>query len=172
MSLQMKELNTKYIQELEEYRTEIIASGVLDGSGGLCRVDTAKDWVMEQLEDRSIMHDGYLMPKEVYLLVDTDQDKVIGIGNFRYDLHPDYLEGVGHIGYSILPSARGKGFGKLILKHLLKIAENRGQKDVILTCAVGNEPSRRTILSCGGEYLGNVVNVFTEREMERYRIKL
>ncbi|MDO4712141.1 MAG: GNAT family N-acetyltransferase [Peptostreptococcaceae bacterium] len=172
MDLQMRELSMDRVQELEEYRAEIIASGNTDGSGGICRGDCAADWVREQLQNRSVIHEGYRMTKEVYLLIDTDRDKVVGIGNFRYDLHPDYLQGVGHIGYSIRPSERGKGFGKLILKYLLQIAERRCQKDLILTCAVGNERSRRTILACGGEYLGNVINVFTEREVERYRIKL
>ena len=62
-----------------------------------------------------------------------------------------FVEG-GHIGYSIRPSQRGKGYGKEQLRLGLAEARKQGLERVLITCDEDNEVSRRTILSAGGVY--------------------
>jgi predicted acetyltransferase len=59
----------------------------------------------------------------------------VGIGKLRHCLN-DYLRRIGgHIGYTIRPSERGKGYRNLILKELLEKAREKGIEAVFITCA-------------------------------------
>ena len=52
----------------------------------------------------------------------------------------------GHIGYSITPSERGKGYGKLQLKMGLEIAKSLGIKNCLITADVENIVSNKLYL--------------------------
>jgi predicted acetyltransferase len=73
-----------------------------------------------------------------------------GIGNLRHCLNENLLKHGGHIGYCIRPSARGKGYGNIILRELLKKAAEKGISSALLTCNDTNAASRRVIESNGG----------------------
>jgi predicted acetyltransferase len=93
-----------------------------------------------------------LVPQTMYwLLVDGAP---VGIGKVR-DYLNDHLKKIGgHIGYTIRPSERGKGYGNLILKELLKKAKEKGIEAALLTCGEGNVRSRKVIEHNGGELDG------------------
>jgi predicted acetyltransferase len=93
-----------------------------------------------------------LVPQTKYwLLVDGAP---VGIGKVR-DYLNDHLRKIGgHIGYTIRPSERGKGYGNLILKELLKKAKEKGIEAALLTCGEGNVRSRKVIEHNGGELEG------------------
>jgi predicted acetyltransferase len=69
----------------------------------------------------------------------------VGFGKLRHYLNEDLRKSGGHIGYTIRPSERGKGYGTVMLAELLKSAEDLGIKDVMLTCVESNIASRRVI---------------------------
>jgi len=69
----------------------------------------------------------------------------VGIGKLRHYLNDNLRIRGGHIGYSIRPSARGKGYGTLILRELLKQAEAKGIPEVLITCTETNTLSRRVL---------------------------
>lgn len=71
---------------------------------------------------------------------------------FRHYLN-EYLERyVGHIGYSVRPSERRKGYAKRMLADCIKICKLNGLEKILLACIEENEGSRRTILANGGAY--------------------
>ena len=73
--------------------------------------------------------------------------------SIRPELGTDFLITYGgHIGYSIRPSLRGKGYGTRILALALPLARDLGLKRVLVTCNADNEPSRRIIEHCGGRF--------------------
>lgn len=57
-------------------------------------------------------------------------NKVCGSISIRHELNDFLFNFGGHIGYSITPSERGKGYGKLQLKMGLEIAKSLGIKIV------------------------------------------
>ncbi len=92
-------------------------------------------------------------PNEIYLMLD-DEGELCGYGQLRVVETDDVLTWAGHIGYSVPPDKRGRGYATEMLRMLLDMAFERGLERVILTCDTDNEPSRRVIEKCGGEFTG------------------
>ncbi|AKV56157.1 hypothetical protein AB656_05295 [Bifidobacterium actinocoloniiforme DSM 22766] len=77
-------------------------------------------------------------------------DQVVGMAQLRLALNDALLDRGGHIGYSVHPDFRRRGYAGLLLRRCLSQARQQGMSRVLLTCDGSNEASRRTILSCGG----------------------
>ena len=58
----------------------------------------------------------------------------------------------GHINFIIRPSMRGKGFGKKILQKAMPAIGHLGIDRALLTPAPDNEPAKRIIEFCSGEF--------------------
>lgn len=70
--------------------------------------------------------------------------------NLRLRLNEGLLNYAGHIGYSIRPSERGKGYAKETLRQGLQVAKEKNIKKALVTCSVNNLASRAVILANGG----------------------
>jgi len=105
-----------------------------------------------------------------------DADDFCGSINFRWqngtsELPPQVL---GHIGYSIVPWLRGKGYAKAALALLLPDARARGLEYVDLTTDADNIPSQRVIRANGGYPIERFRKLpeFGGAESIRFRIDL
>ncbi len=78
-------------------------------------------------------------------------DDVVGFLHLRHTLNDFLLEEGGHIGYSVMPSARRRGHAAAALLLAVRAAGSLGIERVLVTCDTGNEASRRTIEAGGGE---------------------
>lgn len=74
----------------------------------------------------------------------------LGVAKLRHTLNPTLEDIGGHIGYSIRPSERGKGYGARILALTLERARALGLSRVLITCDSANIRSARVILANGG----------------------
>ena len=74
----------------------------------------------------------------------------LGFLNLRLRLNEGLLNYAGHIGYSIRPSERGKGYAKETLRQGLQVAKEKNIKKALVTCSVNNPASRAVILANGG----------------------
>ena len=89
-------------------------------------------------------------PGFTYFLIRENDNKIIGMINIRYNLNEFMLRYGGHIGYSIRPSERNKGYNKInLFLGLIKIKE-LGVDNVLITAVDSNPGSFKTILSLGG----------------------
>lgn len=80
----------------------------------------------------------------------VDDGKYAGAITLRHRLNDKLLDGGGHIGYGVRPSARQRGLASWALGAVLDRARERGLERVLVTCDDDNAPSARTIERNGG----------------------
>lgn len=82
--------------------------------------------------------------------VGFEGEKAVGFLNLRLRLSDFLLEQGGHIGYSVRPSERGRGYAKEMLAQGVSTAISKNIKKVLVTCSETNPASRAVILANGG----------------------
>ena len=116
--------------------------------------DTENFSYEEWLESNQNQEMGINLPEgwvpAIQLVVFSEKGQAVGFLNLRLRLSNFLLEEGGHIGYSIRPSERGKGYAKETLRQGLQIAKEKNIKKTLVTCSVNNPASRAVILANGG----------------------
>lgn len=98
---------------------------------------------------KGVMDNPNYVPYTCYVAI-TDDNEIIGLGSLRHELN-DYLKKFGgHIGYSVVPLERKKGYGTKILTLLLDEAKNKNITEVLVTCDDDNIGSSRVIENNNG----------------------
>lgn len=120
--------------------------------GGSCLMELDFDeWIkhLKLIQNEATCPEG-LVPSCNYIYVDDEETKVYGIIDLRKKLNDNLLNYGGHIGYSVAPDERHKGYGSAMLKAALEIYKNEGYDKVLVTCNKNNIASKNTILSQNG----------------------
>lgn len=74
----------------------------------------------------------------------------------------------GHIGYSIKPSARRKGYAKEALRLIIELHKDK-YDEILIMCEDNNIASNRTIIANGGVLINKIEKIGLK--INRYRIK-
>ena len=128
------------------------ADGHQYGVGGLDEL-SVPDW-LELLKRKSAPEtcpEG-LVPDSTFLCVREVDGAVVGMVSIRHSLNDYLLNFGGHVGYSVHPRERGKGYGKAQFALALLECKALGIHPVLLTCENRNAASRAVILSQGGVF--------------------
>lgn len=156
------------------YRQEFLDAGdSMDGCGPIRRAKSAEAW----LQDVRAYLDPATVPADrvqatQFLAVRESDGKIVGMIQIRHRFN-DYLEKyAGHIGYSVRPSERRRGYAREMLGLSFPFCRSIGLSRVLICCFPGNEGSRRTILENGGVYESTVYCPDTDDYIERYWVDL
>lgn len=118
-SIDRKEEAINYINEFYQYNSDI------NGVGGLHRyLDNYEGWLEKLEEDYTRIPNEEKVPSRTYFLVRESDNRIIGMINIRLALNEKLSKSGGHIGYSIRPSERRKGYNKINLYLGLKVCDD------------------------------------------------
>ena len=123
----------------------------LDGTAAINQYSHFEEWFQNNLENRSedTVKDGFVTASTFIAL--DDDNNIVGMLDLRHRLNKYLNLYGGHIGYSVRPSQRNKGYAKEMLRLGILEARKRNIEDILITCYKENEGSRRVILANGGE---------------------
>jgi predicted acetyltransferase len=173
--LVLLEPSSVYYEQIKEYRQEFLEAGdSMDGTSSLREYDNPSDWMEHiRLYSRKETIPEGRVPGTIFLCVRKNDDKLIGMINVRHELSEYLYNYGGNIGYSIRPSERRNGYAKEMLRLALPYCrDNLGLSKVMISCDVGNEGSRKTILANGGVYENTLHEPDEDIDLERYWISL
>ncbi len=124
---------------------------VLNGHGGIDRFATYKEWLekLSLYENEKTVPEGRV-PATQFVTVRVVDNKIVGLVNARWKLNSFLKIHGGHIGDSIRPTERNKGYATEQIRLVLELFKNRGVKKVLITCKKENLASERTIVKNGG----------------------
>jgi predicted acetyltransferase len=157
----------EYIKEFKEYNSQI------NGVGALDRYDNYDEWLTKLDKDLDIANipEGKV-PANTYYFIRSTDNKIVGMINLRHKLNEFLLKEAGHIGYSIRPTERLKGYGSLMLSLALEKARELGLDKVLITCDKINTGSARVIQNNNGILENEIYSETFSEVIQRYWISL
>ena len=89
-----------------------------------------------------------LVPNTTFWLVEDGE--IVGVSSLRHHMTERLRRLGGHIGFSVRPSAQGRGVAKELLRQTLAQAGRLGISEVLVVCLKENAASSRVIEANGG----------------------
>lgn len=144
-NISRKEEAISYINEFYENNSDI------NGVGGLHKyLHDYEAWLKKLEEDYTRIPNEEKVPARTYFLIRESDNRIVGMINIRLALNEKLRKFGGHIGYSIRPTERGKGYNKINLYLGLKVCQDYGIDKVLMDADKDNSASWRTMECLGG----------------------
>jgi predicted acetyltransferase len=167
-------LEAEYLAFLDDF--EAAGEVRIPGASGaqLARNDFAAFVQGMQADERGADLPPGIVPSSQFWLLrhDAAGATMVGISSLRHALTPALEDVGGHIGYSIRPSERQRGYGTRILALTLQHARALGLSRVLVTCDTDNTRSARIIVKNGGVLASEGYSELVKTRVSRYWIDL
>ena len=142
----------EYLTQIKAYRAEFAdCIDWMHGSGGLMKIKDPEEWIryVESCESEETVPEGVSTSSQ-FIFVRKADSKIVGMINIRHRHTEPLSTWGGHIGYSVCPSERMKGYATQMLHEVLPYCKNLGLNRVLLTAGDENMGSVKTIIANGG----------------------
>ena len=145
-SLKRKDEALEYIKEILN-----VNKSDTDGTNKLKHyLDNYDGWLEKIENDEKIIPSEESVPSKTFFLIRENDNKIIGMIHIRLTLNKMLADIGGHIGYSIRPTERRKGYNKINLYLGLIECQKNGLDIIMLDCLKDNIGSSKTIEALGG----------------------
>lgn len=164
-----------YAEEISAYREEMLrAESSFDGCLSMKRMPDPKEYVdyCTEFENPSRVLKENGARGTVILCIRKADNRMVGCMQVHHVLNRQMRDITGHVGYSVRPSERRKGYATQMLAKAKDYLSSFGVSEIYASCLPENEASRRTILANGGKYIETVYLETDKVNLERYSIKL
>lgn len=154
----------------EEYKKEFFENGeeIINGSALLDKLEYT-EWlkhVHNNSRPETVSADWVV--SDTFFAARESDGRIVGIIDIRHNLDNDFLTQYGgHIGYSVRPGERRKGYVAEMLCHALLHSKALGLAKVMLGCYSDNLASKKTIIKNGGKLTeikpfmdGNMMDIY------------
>ena len=151
---------------------EFYAKGdTISGIGGLDRIKNFDVWLDKVQKDRIPKTcESERVPASLYFSVRKSDKKIVGNLQIRHQINEKLLQYGGHIGDSVRPTERRKGYATEQIRLALQKCKELGIDRVLMDCDKNNIGSAKAIQNNGG-VLEN--EIYVEDELvQRYWITL
>ena len=132
------------IEYVKEYNGTLVVSGGLKNN-----LDNYENWLI-RIEAEKEGKIPNVVPTENFYLIRQSDNKIVGSSNIRLELDDELKYIGGHIGYSIRPTERKKGYNKINLYLALKVLNDYKIDYAYLDCLDTNVASYKTMEALGG----------------------
>ena len=164
----------EYAEQIAEYKQAFLdADSSMDGCGPLRRCEDPLTYIAECRKYTSLetLPEGLVLATQFFYIRKSD-NCLVGMIQVRHYFN-DYLSKFGgHIGYSIKPCERRKGYATSMLRAILPYCKDLGLDKILITCIDGNIGSEKAILNNGGVYESTVHEQDRNRNLKRFWIQL
>ena len=164
----------EYASQIKEYRQEFLDNGdSMDGCGALRQTEDPYEYIQKCIsyENKETLPEDRVIATQ-FLFVRESDNRIVGMVQIRHYFN-DYLSKYGgHIGYSVRPSERRKGYAKQMLSSALDFCREINLKNILITCIEDNIGSEKTILANGGVYESSIYEKDECVTLKRFWISL
>lgn len=169
------EPSMNFEKEIAAYRQEMLdADSSFDGCFSMKRMPNIKEYVDHCIEWANPRREADERGAwgNVLLAIRKSDMKMVGCMQVHNVLTKRMKNYTGHVGYSVRPSERRKGYAKKMLAKAVDFLSSFGFEEIVVSCLPENEASKKTILSNGGEYIETVFLDEDKVYLEKYKIKI
>lgn len=139
------EMCKEYNLNNEDYNGAFFIKDIADYEDKIKELDNASNGILENPS---------FVPYTCYVFIESD--KIVGVGSIRHHLN-EYLEKFGgHIGYSIRPTERKKGYGSKALELLINQAKKMNIEKILITCNINNIGSKKVIENNNDKFINQI----------------
>lgn len=144
-------------EDIMQFRKELLEAGDCDsfaGCGSLRQCQSAEEWIdmLARWENKDTCPAGAVTSNTYIAVRDADR-RIVGMIDLRHHIdHPILSVWGGHMGYTVRPSERGKGYAREMLRQNLQKCRERNMDRILITCSRNNPASEKTILANGGVF--------------------
>ena len=144
----------EHFNQLKELKQDFINNNEprIQGSGSIDKYNDLDEWLTSINEIEQGKNEK-IVPATYYLILSDEE--VVGTICIRHYLTKDLEEFGEHIGYSIKPSSRRKGYAKEALRLILKLYKDK-YAEILIICEDDNIASNKTIIANGGVLINQI----------------